>query len=222
MAAQILQNSGGCFLWASIVCSELELREVTSEKDVEELLGSIPSDMDALYTKILHDTRFGKDLAKAFMTWTTYGFCPVTTLEMQEPIEMETSDKTDDVDRAISKCCGNILHVDTHKRVQLVHFTAGEFLMNVGIEPEFVASKADGHRQIAKVCLQYLIQSDHAAAKPEVMRLGSDPEIKNLHSSLSEAVRPRRLHLTNGETTLLHLRSALTSASSHHRRTAGR
>lgn len=194
MAAQITKNSGGCFLWASLVCSEL--REVTSEKEIEEVLESIPSDMDALYTKILHDmgnSRFGKDLAKAFINWTTYTFRPMTTSEIQEPIEMDMKDNIDDVERAISKCCGNIIYVDTHKRVQLVHSTAREFLTNGRAESEFVVPKAEGHRRLARVCLQYLIQSDRAATKPQPMRLGSDPEMRNLHSSLSEAVRPRRL-----------------------------
>lgn len=194
MAAQIIKNSEGCFLWASIICSEL--REVTSEKEIEEVLESIPSDMGALYTRILHDmgnARFGKDLAKAFITWTTYAFRPMTASEIQEPIEMDINDKIDDVERAISKCCGNIVYVDTHKKVQLVHSTAREFLMNGRIESEFVVSKKDGHHRIAKVCLQYLIQSDRAAAKPQVVRVGSDPENRNLHSSLSETVRPRRL-----------------------------
>lgn len=194
MAAQILRNSGGCFLWASLICSEL--REVTSEREIEEVLESIPSDMDALYTKILHDmenARFGKDLAKAFITWTTYAFRPITATEMQEPIEMDINDKIDDVGKAISKCCGNIIYVDAHKKVQLVHSTAREFLTKGCVESEFVVSKADGHRRIAKVCLQYLIQSDRAAAKPQTMRLGSDPEIRNMHTSVVEAVRPRRL-----------------------------
>lgn len=194
MADQIIKNSGGCFLWASLICSEL--REVTSEKEIEEVLQSIPSDMDALYTMILHDmgnARFGKDLAKAFIIWTTYAFRPMTSSEMQEPIEMDINDKIDDVERAISKCCGNIVYVDTHKKVQLVHSTAREFLTNGRVDSEFVVSKADGHRRIAMVCLQYLIQSDRTAAKPQVARIGSDPEVRMVQRSLSDASRPRRL-----------------------------
>lgn len=192
MVSQIIKNSGGCFLWASLICSEL--REVTSEKEIEEVLDSIPADMDALYTKILQDmgnARFGKDLAKAFITWTTYAFRPMTATEIQEPIEMDINDKIDDVERAISKCCGNIIYVNTHNKVQLVHSTAREFLTKGRMASEFIVSKAEGHRRLAKVCLQFLINSDRNAGKP--MRLGSDPEITTVHGSLNGLFRPRRL-----------------------------
>lgn len=193
MASQILANSGGCFLWASLICSEL--REVTSEREIDEVLGSIPSDMDALYTKVLEDmanARFGKNVARALITWVTYSFRPLTTFEMQEPIEMDIDDKVDDVARAISKCCGNIVYVDTHSKVQLVHATAREFLMKRAPESGFAVSKTDGHRRLAKVCFQFLINTDKGASRPG--RLTSDPEVRTIHSSFNDTPpRSKRL-----------------------------
>lgn len=193
MASHILENSGGCFLWASLICSEL--REVTSEREIGEVLESIPSDMDALYTKILQDmssARFGKDLAKAFITWTTYAFRPLTTFEMQEPVELDINDKIDDVERAIAKCCGNIIFVDAHSKVQLVHATAREFLMTRTSRSEFTVTKAEGHRRLAKVCLQFLAQGDRVTSRPG--RLTSDPEVSTVHSSFGD-VQPRKRRL---------------------------
>lgn len=193
MATHILENSGGCFLWASLVCSEL--REVSSEREIGEVLESIPSDMDALYTKVLQDmstARFGKDLAKAFITWTTYTFRPLTTFEMQEPVEIDIKDKIDDVERAIAKCCGNIIFVDAHSKVQLVHATAREFLMTRTSGSEFTVTKAEGHRRLARVCLQFLAQGDRGTSRPG--RLTSDPEVRTIHSSFSD-VQPRKRRL---------------------------
>lgn len=192
MASQIIKNSDGCFLWASLICSELH--EVTSEREIEEVLQSIPSDMDVLYSRILHDmanARFGKDLVRAFLTWTTYAFRPLSVFEIQEPIELDINDRIDDVERAISKCCGNIIFTDTQNKVRLVHSTAREFLSRQNVAPDFMVSKADGHRRLAKVCLEFLIKSSRGASKPG--RLGSDPEIRTLKHSSGEAPRPIRL-----------------------------
>ncbi|CAN8103509.1 unnamed protein product [Discula destructiva] len=192
MATQITKNSGGCFLWASLICSELQ--QVTSEREIEQVLESVPSDMDALYTKILQDmesARFGKDLAKAFITWTTYAFRPLSVYEIQQPIEVDINDKIDDVERTISKCCGNIIFVDTLNKVRMVHSTAREFLTRGHISSEFIVAKAEGHRRLAKVCLELLIKSGRSASKPG--RLGSYPEIRSLSSLPSESARPIRL-----------------------------
>ncbi|KUI54142.1 Vegetative incompatibility protein HET-E-1 [Cytospora mali] len=189
MATHILENSGGCFLWASLICSELQ--KVTSENEIEGVLKSIPSDMDALYTKILQDVsnaRFGKDVAKAFITWTTYAFRPLRTSEIQEPIELDISDKIDDVERTIAKCCGNIIYVDTHGKVQLIHATAREFLMTRPFGSEFTATKSEGHRRLAK----FLMQRDGGTSRPS--RLTSDREARTIRSSPSD-VSPRNRRL---------------------------
>lgn len=202
MASQILANSRGCFLWASLTCSEL--RKATSEKEIDEVLESIPSDMDALYTKVLEDmanARFGKDVAKALITWVTYAFRPLTTSEMQEPIELDIDDKVDDVARAISKCCGSIVYVDAHSRVQLVHATATDFLIKRAPDSLFTVSKTEGHRRLAKVCFQFLIQTDKSASRPG--RLTSDPEVRTIHGSFSSA--PPRNKRLGSEPELRHV-----------------
>lgn len=61
MAPQIVTKSGGSFLSASLIC--LELREAATEREIDEVLGSVPFDMDSLYSHILDDmsnTRMGK------------------------------------------------------------------------------------------------------------------------------------------------------------------
>jgi hypothetical protein len=157
------------------MCSEL--RRVTSEKEVERVLESIPSDMDALYSSILADmaeARWGKHLAKAFITWTMYAFRPLSTDELLQPIEMDINDKIDDVERAISKCCGNLVYVDSNKNVQLVHSTVREYLTGKEVDSEFAVSKQEGHRRMAWICLDFLIQGEKSAAKSK--RVNSDTD----------------------------------------------
>ncbi|KAK6829587.1 hypothetical protein PG987_010171 [Apiospora arundinis] len=188
MASQIIQNSGGCFLWVSLICSEL--REVTSEREINKVLESIPSNMNALYSKILRDmeaARFGKELAKALITWTTYAFRPLNTVEIQDPIELDINDKIDDVERAISKSCGNLVYVDTYGKVQLIHSTAREFLTGKDVSSDFATGKAEGHRRLAMVCLKFLMQGDKATGKSR--RLGSDPEVRTIHTPPASSSR---------------------------------
>lgn len=193
MASQIVSNSGGCFLWASLIYTEL--RTVSRARDVDIVLQSVPSDMNALYSKILDDmggARFGKDLAKSFITWATYAFRPLTTAEIQEPIELDINDKIDDVERAISRCCGNIVYVDSQSKVRLVHSTAREFLTNKETRSEFAVSKAEGHRRLVMVCLRYLIEMDKLSSKTR--RLGSEPDIRMLRTpSTGSSSRKKRL-----------------------------
>lgn len=182
MATQIIEKSGGCFLWASLICSEL--REAYTEREIEQVLESIPPNMDALYSKILEDmafARFGKDLAKSILTWTTYSFRPLSAIEIKEPIEIDINDKIDDIERSISKCCGNLVYVDTHGKVQLVHSTAREFLTRKDIISDFTVTKAEGHRRLAIVCLQHLIKTEAGVPKPK--RHGSDLDVKSISSS---------------------------------------
>ncbi|GAB1319628.1 hypothetical protein MFIFM68171_09838 [Madurella fahalii] len=176
LAAHILEKSGGCFLWASIICSEL--REVTSEREITKVMETTPTDMDSVYRDILakmETARFGKAAAKAFIAWTTYAFRPLSVAELQTPVEMDINDKIDDVRRSISRCCGSLLYVNQHEKVQLVHSTAREFFTRKGVESEFILTNAEGHRRLAIVCLKFLLQ-DTQKPTTRARRLGSEPD----------------------------------------------
>ncbi|KAG7287627.1 hypothetical protein NEMBOFW57_007140 [Staphylotrichum longicolle] len=123
------------------LASEILESQVTSEREITEVMNSIPSDMDALYCDILarmETARFGKETTKAILAWAAYAFRPLHLAEMQTAIEMDIEDKISDVQRVISRCCGSLLYVDKYDKVQLVHLTAREFLTRGGTESEFV------------------------------------------------------------------------------------
>jgi hypothetical protein len=176
MASQILERSRGCFLWASIVCSEL--LQVTSEREITEVVESTPSDMDAVYSGILakmETARFGKATAKAIIAWVTYALRPLSVCEMQTPVEMDINDKIDDIHRAISRSCGSLVYVDQHETVRLVHLTAREFLTREEVKSSFTLTSGDGHRRLAVVCLKFLLQNFQTTAA-KAKRLGRRPD----------------------------------------------
>ncbi|KAI1535431.1 hypothetical protein PtrSN001A_006008 [Pyrenophora tritici-repentis] len=160
MSMKILRNANGCFLWVTLVVKEL--RQVHTSTEIRKALLSNTADMDELYGRILNDmanARFGKDLAKAILTWTTFSFRFLSTDELHCAIELDLNDAIDDIERSISTCCGNLVYVDRSKKVQLLHLTVRDFLTRQGMRSEFQIDRADAHRRLALVCLRYLTRS---------------------------------------------------------------
>ncbi|KAI0911092.1 hypothetical protein F4823DRAFT_326306 [Ustulina deusta] len=153
---RILQNSRGCFLWVSLVLREL--RQVHTAAEINQVLASNPSDMDALYARILDEmshAKFGKDLAKAILTWATCAFRPLSVDEIHFAIERDIQDSIDDIGKSISTC-SNLVFIDKAKKVQLVHLTAREFLTRKDGRSEFIIDRSVAHKRLALVCIQTL------------------------------------------------------------------
>ncbi|RYC61478.1 hypothetical protein CHU98_g4743 [Xylaria longipes] len=153
---RILRNSRGCFLWVSLVLGEL--REVHTAVDISQVLDNTHSGMDALYARILDDmshVKFGKDLARAILTWATRAFRPLSVSEIHSAVEADMKDSIDDIGKSISTC-GNLVFIDQANRVQLIHLTAREFLSQKDINPEFIIDGSVAHKRLALVCIQTL------------------------------------------------------------------
>lgn len=157
MVFQILQKSAGCFLWVSLVLQEL--RQVHTSAEIRQVLEDVPSDMDELYSRILESMSrapYGKLLAKAILTWTVCSARPLTTDELYHALQIDIQDTIDSVEKSITTSCGQLVYVDTHSRVQMVHQTARDFLLRTGISSEFAIDRTAGHKRLAMTCLQYL------------------------------------------------------------------
>ncbi|KAI1309844.1 hypothetical protein F5Y03DRAFT_59729 [Xylaria venustula] len=153
---RILQNSRGCFLWASLVLREL--RQVHTAAEIDRVLASSPSEMDELYARILVEmswAKFGKDLTKAILTWAICVFRPLSVDELQYAIESDIQDSVDDIARSISTC-SNLVFVDKARKVQLIHLTAREFLTRNDISSEFIVDRSVAHNRLALVCIRTL------------------------------------------------------------------
>jgi len=162
----IVEKSSGCFLWVRLTLREL--RNVHTSEDVRQVLEEVPSDMDQLYSYILASMsglKRGKPLIKAILAWTVCATRPLTTSELHAALELEMNDTVDDMERCITATCGQLLFVDNNSRVQMLHQTAREYLLEPSTTSEFAFTRTQGHKRLAMVCLKYLCGQDMTGVK---------------------------------------------------------
>lgn len=172
MMAKILAKSNGCFLWVRLILQEL--RRVHTAAEIRKVLEDVPSNMSELYSQILESMShapYGKKLAKAILTWTV---CPtrcLSTAELHHALELDMKDSVDSIERSIGSSCGQLVTVDQHSRVQMVHQTARDFLLGSGSNSEFAVDEKQGHKQLTMTCLKYL--SSHELKGPRHRKLSA-------------------------------------------------
>ena len=157
MVCEILERSAGCFLWVSLVLQEL--RRVHTSAEVRQVLRDIPSDMDELYSRILHTMSrapYGKVLAKAILTWTVCAARPLTLEELHHALQIDIEDNIDSIQKAINTSCGQLVSIDRQSRVHMIHQTTRDFLLRSTTKSEFAIERKLGHRRLAMTCVQYL------------------------------------------------------------------
>lgn len=180
MADDIAETSNGCFLWVGLVLKELQ--QANTSADIRRVLASSSDSMDNLYSKILTDmanARFGKDLAKAILTWTACSFRPLSIDEIHRAIELDINDSISDVERSINTCCRNIAYVDSQKTVRLIHSTARNFLLRQRSVPELEIEKSNAHRRLTLACFEYLTSSEMKAPRSRKLSLATEAEKKS-------------------------------------------
>ncbi|KAI8304311.1 hypothetical protein K4K59_012834 [Colletotrichum sp. SAR11_240] len=151
IVVEVLRKSQGCFLWANLMLNEL--RQVHTGRETKRVLASNPSDMNHLYFKILDGmsrAKYGKDLAQSFLAWATCSFRPLSTEELKTAILVEVDEEIEDIEHSVTSCCGNLVYIDSKKRLQLIHLTAKEFLMNDRLNSEFAIDKKEANGRLAK------------------------------------------------------------------------
>ncbi|KAL8940002.1 MAG: hypothetical protein Q9211_002481 [Gyalolechia sp. 1 TL-2023] len=161
MAHKILAKSAGCFLWVKLILQELG--QVHTSGEIRQVLEDVPSDMNEMYARILNSMStapYGKVLAKAILTWTVCSARPLTTEELFHALQLDIKDSIDSVVRSIASSCGQLVYVDKHSRVHMIHQTARNYLLQADIHPEFGIDKRLGHKRLAMACLQYLNGSE--------------------------------------------------------------
>lgn len=157
MFDKILAKSAGCFLWVRLILQELG--RVHTSAEIRQVLEDVPSDMNEMYSRILDSMStapYGKVLAKAILIWTVCSARPLTTEELFHALQLDIKDSIDSVERSIASSCSQLVHVDSHSRVQMIHQTARDYLLKADVHPEFAIDKRVGHKRIALTCLKYL------------------------------------------------------------------
>ncbi|OTA85839.1 hypothetical protein M434DRAFT_400064 [Hypoxylon sp. CO27-5] len=184
LVEQILLKSQGSFLWTVLVLNELS--HSYSEETISEALEEVPREMEAFYKRTLDQmSRLPRDkiLIQAILAWTSCVTRPLTITELEGALRFDLHDSFVKLDDTIAALCGQLVVIDKFGKVQMVHATAREFLMDQHLESEFAISPLRAHTRIAKSCLQYLIGEE--MKPPRTARRGSVRDPVNWRSGFS-------------------------------------
>ncbi|KAL3427212.1 hypothetical protein PVAG01_00721 [Phlyctema vagabunda] len=161
LVEQILNKSDGCFLWVALVLKELETTH--GKHQIQELLKGVPAGMDDLYSKILsklNTDRKNKAITKAILRWVVCAIRPLTIDELAEALRLDIGEIFPTLEKIVGSLCGNLVYVDTKKRVQVIHQTVRAFLARKELESEFMLENPKENFRAAEVCLEYLASKE--------------------------------------------------------------
>lgn len=168
----ILQKSKGSFLWTNLVLKELSLCH--SKKEMDLILEEIPRGMQSFYKRTLDlivQAPRGRELAQSVLVWAACGVRPLSVSELSGALLYDIDDSFPNLSDSITTLCGELVVVDRSGRVQMVHETAREFLLDEGLESGFAVNVHNAHARIAMACLRYLVSEE--MKPPRIARRGT-------------------------------------------------
>jgi WD40 repeat protein len=200
----IVEKSEGCFLWVVLVLEELE--NAFSESEIDRILMEVPMGMDSLYKRTLEgmsQVPRGKSLAKAILMWSTSATRVLTLKELEVALRIQTKDDgIFALEKLISSTCGNLVYVDRHKKVRMIHHTAREYLMRDEIlDSEFAIRSCDTHGELADTCLQYLNCDEMKAPRSRKLITSTEQRTRNRSLFADYACKSFSDHLTKADAT---------------------
>jgi WD40 repeat protein len=184
LVEKILAKSEGSFLWTVLVLNELS--DSFGEEAIKQALEDMPRDMEPLYQRTLElmtHRKGGRKLAKAILTWVTCATRPLTTKELDGALNLDIKDNFPRLEESILALCGQMITVDKLGKVQMIHETAREFLLNKDLKSEFAVNKTEAHTRIARACLRYLTGEE--MKPPRTIRRGSATNIGGKRANFS-------------------------------------
>ncbi|KAH1986511.1 hypothetical protein KXW88_007402 [Aspergillus fumigatus] len=179
LVERILGKSEGSWLWTVLVLNELSNSH--SEEEIRQVLAEVPKGMEDLYLRILDvmsKTPRGKGLIKAILVWATSAMRPLTVKELEEALKVDINDKFPRLRESITALCGQLVAIDKFDRVQMVHETARDFLLNNSLNSEFAIDQTDAHTRIARACLAYLAGEDMRPPRANMRSVSRPPADK--------------------------------------------
>ena len=150
----------GTFLWIGIVAEELRKYKVT---EVEKALDLFPSDLEALYARMLLQIDLDRrETAARILLWVVMAIRPLTLSELSVAIDVKPSVgfSRNEVMRDYVSYCGYFLTIKKDE-VGLIHQSAKDYLLRKTRDsnPElevFRVKEEIGNLEIARKCLEYL------------------------------------------------------------------
>ena len=157
LMARILEKSNGSFLWTALVLKEL--LDCHDADEIDRVFEDVPQGMIPLYQRslnVMSQPSRSRNLVQAILTWVTCTIHPLSTAELKRALELDISVKLLTVDDSVVALCGQLVTIDQFDRVQAVHQTAREFLLEQTVDPGLSVNRNGAHTRIAKACLLYL------------------------------------------------------------------
>ncbi|KAG9240510.1 NACHT and WD domain protein [Calycina marina] len=157
LVEKILQKSNGSFLWTVLVVNELS--KCYSQEDINQVLDDVPADMKPWYRRTLEtmsQNTHGRKLARAILIWVTCTTRPMSLMELDNALKLDANETSHGLEQTITALCGQLVAIDRIERVQMVHETAREFLLDANLNSELAIKPIEAHTRIAKACLIYL------------------------------------------------------------------
>ncbi|KAI0132551.1 WD40-repeat-containing domain protein [Xylariales sp. AK1849] len=154
----ITTRSEGNFLWASLVIDRIS--RCHRQEDVKKVLESTPTGMEQLYERMVDtvsNLRLDEEipLAKILLSWATYAKRPLTVEELQELYASQLGSVMD-LKHTATEVCGQLVVIDSHNQVTLVHHTAREYLRKAKKLP-FPFTPAIIHEDLFMRCFGLLL-----------------------------------------------------------------
>jgi WD40 repeat protein len=152
--SNVLSKSNGIFLWASLIVTRLE--NTFSVEDMQEVLQTMPSEMDGFYSRIADSIVASSncELATCILKWVICSTRALTMAELAEAVKLDLDRTLTASSGQLETLTGHLIFVDGQSRVHVTHATTSSFL----------ASRREGlwinrpiaHSRIAAVCLTTL------------------------------------------------------------------
>ena len=175
----------GMFLWVRLVT--VMLQQQSSELDFEEAIEKLPDGLDQAYGRILSRFRtlspLLKERASKILFWLCASYRPIEVNEVADGIAIRPGQtalnkrtRTQDMDRDILEVCAPLIEKSAGGVLDLVHFSAKEYLLDMQSGP-FV-DIAQAHFHIAFSCVTNLTTASKII--PRFSNGATQVEIENM------------------------------------------
>ena len=169
ITAKLVEKAEGTFLWAGFAMEQLK---DTNVSDVGTVLKSLPEGLDAMYNRILNQTKpiYQKHI-KLLLEWLVVAVEPMSLKELSVAISIEHNEFRHDriMKDLIDECKGLVVMADN--TINLVHQSVKEHLLvsNHSNMPSYRFSVDEklAHANVARRCISYL-QGDCLNISPVV------------------------------------------------------
>ncbi|OIW26368.1 hypothetical protein CONLIGDRAFT_470157 [Coniochaeta ligniaria NRRL 30616] len=181
LVPEILSNSHGIFLWASLVMSKLE--DAYTVEDTRDILRNMPTEMDDFYTRIVTSVAASpnSEFAKCVLRWTICSPKPMTIGELAHAIKLDIGRTLTATASQLEAIVGHLIYIDDQSRTHIIHETAASFLTQK--RAGFWIDRNIAHATLAEICLGVLCGSEFA---PPRSYRGVPPKQATADSILSE------------------------------------